>query len=58
MTHSAETDAPRTTETYRRDDGWEVVVTHDGETVTAHVRVACRAHGYARVTPPAEEGKS
>jgi hypothetical protein len=27
MSHSAET--------YRRDDGWEVVVTHDGEVVAA-----------------------
>lgn len=28
-------EASLTTETYRRDDGWEVVVTHDGEVVTA-----------------------
>lgn len=28
-------EAALTTETYRRDDGWEVVVTHDGEVVTA-----------------------
>lgn len=27
-------DAGLTTETYRRDDGWEVAVTHDGEVVT------------------------